>query len=97
MGYYTDFELIATKYPGKVNGNYLSFSSDEAKEIENEIDKMYVFSEINDDRCGHNENNHLTSISAYGNSKWYDCETDMCKLSRKFPDILFSIHAEGGR
>ena len=31
----------------------------------------------------------------YENVKWYDHDTDMCKLSASFPDYTFVLHGEG--
>lgn len=30
-----------------------------------------------------------------GNAKWYDWSDDMAKLSKKFPDVLFTIEGRG--
>ena len=54
-----------------------------AKEIEAEIDKMNVFDD---------------GELAWGlrcEAKWYDWESDMSLLSKRFPDVLFCLHGDG--
>jgi hypothetical protein len=31
----------------------------------------------------------------FGNAKWYEHDDDMCKLSSKFPEVLFTLTGEG--
>ena len=49
-----------------------------------EIDRMDVFSE------------HYDEDTWYApEEKWYEWEQDMCKLSKKFPSLMFELYGDG--
>lgn len=85
MGYYTDFTLTVSMY--KTDNNFYKTETIPyltLVQLEDEIKKMNVF----DDNCD--------SYSAYyANAKWYDWESDMCILSKRFPELLFYLHGVG--
>lgn len=35
------------------------------------------------------------NVSASGTCKWYDVETDLCALSKEFPELKITLYAEG--
>lgn len=59
------------------------FTNEEKAVLESEIDLLNVF----------------TGELAYGYDteiiRWYDHDDDMCRLSAKFPDVLFELHGDG--
>lgn len=54
-----------------------------ADAIEKAIDELRVFQ----------DGNIESGYSAY--DKWYESEEDMCVLSQKFPDVLFTLYGDG--
>ena len=85
MGYYTDYRLdvcTATKFGDSfTTANCISPLID--TQLEDEIEKLDVF-EGGDCDSGW-----------YGNAKWYDWEEDMLLLSKRFPEIMFTLGGIG--
>lgn len=79
MGYYTDYELELTRKDGKELPNY----EDVAEQMKTIAGNGYhsSFSEL------------LEGYSV--NWKWYDSTKEMCKLSEKFPGVLFTLSGDG--
>lgn len=55
----------------------------EAMLVDKEVQKMNAF-DYGNTRTGYT-----------GENTWYDYNKDMCLLSSKFPDLLFSLHGDG--
>lgn len=85
MGYYTDYRLdvcTATKFGDSfTTANCISPLIE--TQLEDEIEKLDVF-EGGDCDSGW-----------YGNAKWYDWEEDMLLLSKRFPEIMFTLGGIG--
>lgn len=80
MGYYTAYYLTAT---------YESNDGVFPEKLEAEIERMNVFSEKDFD--------YAPNVKAWyaPEEKWYDCEIDMIKLSKRFPDVFFELSGDG--
>lgn len=83
MGYYTDYELTISAFQDEMNSGSNEISALVAKDLEKEIEMMNVFEQGD---C---------SMGWYANSKWYDHETDMLLLSKRFPEVLFELSGVG--
>lgn len=79
MGYYTNYTLTISPYNGKG-----SVPLQDREALEKELERMNVFEGID------------VEYSSYTyDLKWYDHDTDMIKLSMKFPFMLFCLHGDG--
>lgn len=82
MGYETNycFSCDVSAAAQKLNPNIVY-------EIADELEKMHIFDEIEP---------YGGYVSAFVPcEKWYEHEEDMAILSKKFPDVLFTLHGEG--
>lgn len=86
MGYYTDYTLTASICTvGADSYTTATIPHVTLVSLEDEIEKMNIFDSGGDIEYGY-----------YANAKWYEWEEDMCLLSKRFPEILFCLHGEGG-
>ena len=59
-------------------------------------DKSYVYLEYRDD--WESTFNAITGFPFYHldeETRWYDCEEDMIKVSKRYPDLLFEVERIG--
>ena len=80
MGYYTDFQL---SFETLMGSQYVFNNTNIRQALEKELAALDIFDDIDLD------------WSCYANAKWYDFRSDMCKLSSKYPDIVFYLHGVG--
>lgn len=85
MGYYTYYTgmLVATKTGTK------------EKEIAQAIAKLPYFSPDYSPRDECDEIELIDDAIGMDSMKWYNCFTDMCEVSKQFPDCIIMIHGEG--
>lgn len=89
MGYYTNYDLSMSFVGDGSNINrkiYNSIPKNISTKLYEELQKMNVF-EINYQTD--------TDFCIYAYEEWYDYEPDMCKLSKKFPCVLFTLYGDG--
>ena len=82
MGYYSAFKITAQQCEvNPDNSSYVNegIPTDILKNIEDEIDQF--------DGFGYRQGD--VESGRYSYAKWEEFETDMCLLSRKFPNILY--------
>lgn len=65
---------------------------DEAQALELGIDVTTIFDEWLHD---HDLQGDFMDDGTGGSGSWYDCESDMTELSRRCPQIMFQVHAQG--
>lgn len=83
MGYYTEYSL-------KVR-NISSADNEKLMDILKEKDLIgYVFWD-----SYYDEHHDEAEFSSYEEQKWYDYETDMDEISKKFPNAVFELSGEG--
>ena len=88
MGYYSAFKITAQQCEvNPDNSSYVNegIPTDILKNIEDEIDQF--------DGFGYRQGD--VESGRYSYAKWEEFETDMCLLSRKFPNILFCLDVAG--
>lgn len=81
MGYYTYYSL---KVKGVKNGQEANRLYNDLKALNNNYLEMY---ESSDSR--------ITAFDSSDSCKWYDHETDMLKLSQKYPHMMFQLYGDG--
>ena len=85
MGYYTNYYLTAKGYPNPMTkGDAETLAED----IRNSTDLEYVSFHKNMGDYGY-------AIEADAEAKWYECEDDMYKLSKRWPGVLFDLRGDG--
>jgi len=89
MGYYTYFSMEARGI--KDENEYNSIIDAMKKNELMSYDDVYgIF-----DEGKFYENDGSASFEAYQEAKWYDCEYDMVKFSKLFPDVTFKLSGDG--
>lgn len=64
-------------------------------DYEIEVDNYRQEDEIN--ALLHEQTGYALEIGrTYYGIKWYDCEADMKIVSKAFPNVLFTVHGDGG-
>ena len=90
MGYYTTFEVTIEKIDPKTfkpTWNINEIKRPDNGEIPDElVDKMHELCEDLDfDRID----------TFYGFAKWYDWQDELKELSKKYPDLMFTVNGSG--
>ena len=80
MGYYTDYSLTVRGVQNETEFNALR----------NEVKNFYGLY-VNEDEAFDTE----VYFPVCDEAKWYDHETDMRELSRKFPNMTFCLEGDG--
>ena len=89
MGYYTYYTMEARNIKDEDQYNTIV---EEMKKVD-----LYAF----DDHYGvfdsseYYEVTHDARFDTYDETKWYDHEYDMVKLSKLFPNVIFKLHGDG--
>ncbi|MCD8212410.1 MAG: hypothetical protein LUC17_05230 [Oscillospiraceae bacterium] len=79
MGYYTAFELQVRRYPDPET----PAPREDVDAISEAVAALGVLEAAGD------------GLGWSGFAKWYECDLDMCSLSARFPDYLFTIFGDG--
>ena len=88
MGYYTNFNL---EIDGPVDACDKAIADMESAALEAEVKGRPKYGSLEDNLC------YLYAVYE-GNadsSKWYDHEKDMREISKRHPDVLFTLSGEG--
>lgn len=89
MGYYTYYSMEARNITDEEQYNAIIEEMKEMELLATE-DKYGVF-----DESKYFIVSHDAQFDSYDETKWYDNEYDMVKLSKLFPNVTFKLHGDG--